>query len=40
MNPDTSAFENLAFNPVNLENVLLSVVVDSNEKLLKNLLLI
>ena len=40
MNPDNSAFENLTFNPVNLENVLLSVVVDSNEKLLKNLLLI
>ena len=40
MNPDNSALENLAFNPVNHETVLLGVVVDSNEKLLKNLLLI
>ena len=28
MNPENSAFENLAFNPVNLETVLLSEVVD------------
>ena len=37
MNPDNSAFENLAFNPVNHETVLLGVVVDSDENLLKNL---
>ena len=30
MNPDNSAFENLAFNPVNLETVLLSEVEDTN----------
>ena len=35
MNPDNSAFENLAFNPVNLETVLLSEVVDPEEKLFK-----
>ena len=35
MNPDNSAFENLAFNPVNLETVLLSEVVDPNENLFK-----
>ena len=40
MNPDSSAFENLAFNPVNLETVLLSEVVDPDENYLKNLLLI
>ena len=33
MNPDNSAFEN--FNPVNLETVLLSEVVDPNENLFK-----
>ena len=31
MNPDNSAFENLAFNPVNLATVLLSEVVDLHE---------
>ena len=35
MNPDKSAFETLAFNPVNLETVLLSEVVDPNENLFK-----
>ena len=35
MNPDNSAFENLAFNPVNLETVLLSEVVDPDENLFK-----
>ena len=29
MNPDNSAFENLGFNPVNLETVLLKEVVRS-----------
>ena len=33
MNPENSAFENLAFNPVNLETVLLSEVVDPDENL-------
>ena len=35
MNPDNSAFENLAFNPVNLVTVLLSDVVDPDENLFK-----
>ena len=35
MNPDNSAFENLAFNPVNLETVLLSEVADPDERLFK-----
>ena len=35
MNPDDSAFENLAFNPVNLVTVLLSDVVDPDENLFK-----
>ena len=30
MNPENSAFENLAFNAVNLATVLLSEVVDLN----------
>ena len=30
MNPEDSVFENLAFNPVNLETVLLSEVEDTN----------
>ena len=34
MNPGNSAFENLAFNPVNLETALLSEV-DPNENLFK-----
>ena len=34
MHPD-NAFENLAFNPLNLEIVLLSKVVDPDENLLK-----
>ena len=33
MNPDKSAFENLAFNLVNLETVVLSEVVDPEENL-------
>ena len=33
MNPENSAFENSAFNPVNLETVLLSEVVDPDENL-------
>ena len=40
MNPDNSAFENLAFNPVNLETVLLSEVVHPMKTYSKNLLLI
>ena len=35
MNPDNSAFENLAFNPVNLETVLLNEEVDPDENLFK-----
>ena len=35
MNPDNSAFENVAFNLVNLENILLSEVVDPDENLFK-----
>ena len=35
MDPDNSAFENLAFNPVNLQTVLLSEVVDPDENLFK-----
>ena len=35
MNPDIPAFENLAFNQVNLETVLLSEVVDLDENLFK-----
>ena len=35
MNPDTTAFENLAFNQLNLETVLLSEVVDLDENLFK-----
>ena len=35
MNLDNNAFENLAFNPVNLETVLLDEVVDSDENLFK-----
>ena len=35
MNPDKSVFENLAFNLVNLEIVLLSEVVDPDENLFK-----
>ena len=35
MNPDYSAFENLVFNPVNLEIVLLSEAVDPDENLFK-----
>ena len=35
MNSDNSAFENIAFNPVNLETVLLSEVVDPDENLFK-----
>ena len=35
MNTDNSAFENLAFNPVNLETVLLSEVVDPDENLFR-----
>ena len=35
MNPDNSAFENLVFNPVNLETVLLSEAVDPDENLFK-----
>ena len=35
MNPDNSAFENVAFNPVNLETVLLSEVVGPDENLFK-----
>ena len=35
MNPDKSVFENLAFNLVNLETVLLSEVVDPDENLFK-----
>ena len=31
MNPDNSTFEKLAFNPVNLETVLLNEVVDPDE---------
>ena len=38
MNPDNSAFENLALNPVNLETALLSEVVDPNENLFKEFL--
>ena len=35
MKPDNSAFEILAFNPENLETVLLSKVVDPEENLFK-----
>ena len=35
MNLDNSAFENLAFDPVNLETVLLNEVVDPDENLFK-----
>ena len=35
MNPDSSSFENLTFNPVNLETVLLGEVVDPDENLFK-----
>ena len=35
MNTDNSTLENLAFNPRNLETVLLSEVVDSDENLFK-----
>ena len=35
MNPDNSAFENLAFNPVNLETFLLTEVVEPDENLFK-----
>ena len=35
MNPDTTAFEKLAFNQLNLETVLLSEVVDLDENLFK-----
>ena len=35
MNPDKSVFENLAFNLVNLEIVLLSEVIDPDENLFK-----
>ena len=35
MNPDNSVFENVAFNLVNLENILLSEVVDPDENLFK-----
>ena len=35
MNLDTTAFENLAFNQLNLETVLLSEVVDLDENLFK-----
>ena len=35
MNPDNSAFEKLAYNPVNLETVLLSEVVDPDENFFK-----
>ena len=38
MNPDNSAFENLAFNPVNLQIILLSEIVDPVEKLFKECL--
>ena len=35
MKPDNSVFEILAFNPENLETVLLSKVVDPEENLFK-----
>lgn len=35
MNPDNSAFENLAFNPVDIKNVLLIEVGDFYENLFK-----
>ena len=35
MNLDNSAFENLAFDPVNLETVLLSEVEDPDENLFR-----
>ena len=35
MNPDNNVFENLAFNLVNLETVLLSEVIYPNENLFK-----
>ena len=35
MNPDNTGFENLAFNPINLETVLLSEEIDPDERLLK-----
>ena len=38
MNPENTAFENLAFNPVNLETVLLIGVVDLDENLFKEFL--
>ena len=40
MNPDTTAFENLAFNQLNLETVLLSEVVDPMKTYSNYLLLI
>ena len=40
MNPDNNVFENLAFNLVNLETVILNEIVDPDETYSKNHLLI
>ena len=40
MNSDNNVFENLAFNLVNLETVILSEIVDPDETYSKNHLLI